>query len=331
MQGLAEIGLVVPSSHRIPLRPAIDVQEPGSVAGGKLQIDGPCSRGRGLVGVDFSAGRHEVLGDAGRGRNSVQQHLCFEGSRQRVGVVDAVFSIPRIGPAGELISPGQDDAPDQVLQIVSVLAKILGQPIQQTGMSGRIPQAEVVHRFHQPSSKEMAPVTIDGGPGEVRMVRHPASQLQALIGSGSRRQDRPVQEGGLHPGPVPGVGDLLEDQRGLSHLPVVLFLSRRIVKDDLVRPAPDVGGSTEEGGEPPELVLGPQVVGMVVALGAIHAAAEEDPELLRHHPFHVGPGPNEVFGGPVGSLGGNPLLGDQVVGLVGGQALTYPLPVVIGG
>ena len=68
-----------------------------------------------------------------------------------------------------------------------------------------------------------------------------------------------------------------------------------------------------------------------MALGAIHAAAEEDPELLGHHQFHVGAGPDEVFGGSARPLGGDPLLGHQVVRLVGGQALPHPLPVVVSG
>ena len=80
------------------------------------------------------------------------------------------------------------------------------------------------------------------------------------------------------------VSVLSEGQRALA-LSEVHLVSVGIVEDHVVECPFGIGHTAVESRQSPELILLPTVIGMVMALCAIHPSAHEDPELLGHDPF----------------------------------------------
>ena len=131
-------------------------------------------------------------------------------------------------------------------------------------MGRRVVAAEVVHRIHDPSTEEVAPEPVDGGLGEIGMGGDPLGHLAPREAGPVERHPGAVEQGGGHL--LAGAG--MEDpQLGGAgdvggHLPAV-----GTVEDHRFRIGAEPEHRPEEGRHAPELVLGPALVGVVVALG----------------------------------------------------------------
>src|SRR6478672_11348957 len=70
-----------------------------------------------------------------------------------------------------------------MLQVELVGDEVLRQPVKQWSIAGRVRGAEVIHRVDNAAAKEVAPYTIDDGPGEEGIVgtHHPVHQNRAWI------------------------------------------------------------------------------------------------------------------------------------------------------
>ena len=89
-----------------------------------------------------------------------------------------------------------------------------------------------------------------------------------------------VQESGFDQLLATGVNHLHRFRR----LSKIRLAAGGIVKENR-RPEPGPFGSadlSEEGCQPPELILAPLLIGVVVTLGAIQPSSQEDPHLFRH-------------------------------------------------
>jgi hypothetical protein len=152
---------------------------------------------------------------------------------------------------------------------------------------------------------------------------HPAGELLAGVGVFLEGERGSVQQGWFDVGFGAGVEDFdfaVDVLRAPVHV-------GGVIEDD----GAGFEEAAEEGGHAPELVLAPVFVGVVVALGAIEAAAEEDADLFRHD---VGRGADlvvgdEVAGGGAVTFGGEAFAGDFVVGAIGGDVIADPLPVFL--
>ena len=326
VQGLGQVGPAVPFGHGKPVGASEGVEEGGLIDVGFLELDGtgpPGSRAPPLFLVEPIA---ESLGNPGQVTDGIQQDLRVQGTARGAGVVESVGPVGVVDGAGQLVGMGTDDPAEQVPEVVSVAGKVFGQSPQQLRMGGRVVAAEVVHRVHDPSAEEVAPEPIDGGLGEIGVGGDPLGQLAPGKAGAAEGHPGAVQQSGRHllsgagvENPqLGGTGDVGGDLTAVG-----------AVEDHRFRIGAEPEHRPEESRHPPELILGPALVGVVVALGAVQAPPHEDPNLLAHHVFgrrqdqvgEIVPGSGTV------ALSGDPLLGHPVVGAVAGHGVPYPLPV----
>src|SRR5262245_2196883 len=78
-----------------------------------------------------------------------------------------------------------------------------------------------------------------------------------------------------------------ECKSGFTHLAIVHFVTVGIVKNDLVRIPGGIRPADKKRCHPPELVLSPGLIGMVVALCAIQSSTHKYANLFRHHLFEA--------------------------------------------
>ena len=88
-----------------------------------------------------------------------------------------------IGNGGKLVGSGVGDGADEVFEIVSIGDEIGGEAFQQFGMGGGVCDAEIVFGFHEATTEEVFPVTIDKHSGEEGIVGidHPVGEVFAGI------------------------------------------------------------------------------------------------------------------------------------------------------
>ena len=117
MQRLAQVRLPVPFRNGIPHGPAVNRQKNGRVVCRRLELDG--ARPDRLLTEGF--------GYAGHVENGVQKNFSFDRTRQGVRIIDPVFAVRVVRLARKLVGPGAGDRPEQMLQIITVLAEIASQ------------------------------------------------------------------------------------------------------------------------------------------------------------------------------------------------------------
>ena len=215
----------------------------------------------------------------------VVEHLGRQPAGDRVRVVRLVVLVPLVRLDRELVRPRLADQRDHVADVEAALEELLGQVVEQLGVGGRVPRADVVDRLHDPDAEQVAPEPVDVAPGEVRVVPRgdPGRQLLAA--------------GGL----LVGLVVARERELGRRHLPgpLVLDLAARDVGDDLVERLPLFDGRGakllalacgiglepdlgEEGRGLVILVLRPALEGMVVALVAVEPDRHEQVRRVLH-------------------------------------------------
>src|ERR1700738_3755383 len=101
MQRLAEIGFGVTLRDREAIRSAVDVQEWRVIYVGLFQLNSARSRGSAARGA-FAIGDHRAKGllNTRYIGDRIQQDLRVKWARERVGIVDQVFLVCGVGPAG---------------------------------------------------------------------------------------------------------------------------------------------------------------------------------------------------------------------------------------
>ena len=82
-----------------------------------------------------------------------------------------VLALVRAG-AGQLIGLRGRDGADEKFQVELVVGELLGQQVEQFGMAGGAVAADhLVDRLDQAGAEEVGPDAVDGGAGEVGIVR----------------------------------------------------------------------------------------------------------------------------------------------------------------
>jgi hypothetical protein len=327
VEGLAEVGLAGALGNGETVGAAVEIEEAGVEQVGLAQVDG-AGAGRGLLG-DFAArgdGGGEAFGDAGDLADGVEEDFGEEWSREGVAVVDPVGAVGRVGFGRELVGAGGDDQAHHRAEVMTVAAKLGGEAVEEFGMGGGIGGAEVIDGVDEAAAEELGPDAVGGGLGEVGVLHHPIGEGLAGIGLIGGRDDATVEQRGgeLGFGARMEGFDLAVDF-GVAHA----FVEGVIEDDVLVAGVAHFEHTAEEGGEAPELILAPGFIGMVVALGAFEATAEEDADLFGHGLFG---GADDVVGqevarGAVVALGREAFPGHTVIGLILGDGLADPFAV----
>src|SRR5262249_12605234 len=106
--------------------------------------------------------------------------------------------------AGALVSLAQAKGPEEVAHVEPGGDELTRQLIEQFGMARGVFVVEVVHRVHYADAEEVPPEAVDGGAGEVGVVRRRDPFGQGDAGAGARLPGRllAVEEDGPH-GPLP--------------------------------------------------------------------------------------------------------------------------------
>ena len=144
---------------------------------------------------------------------------------------------------------------------------------------------DVVHGVDQAVAEEACPGAVHGRPGEVRVIGRgdPIGQDLASAGAGRQAGAEWSRWAALTTFVVPGM---------VSSRRCGVFASRA-EGVGVIRLLGDAG---EEGGEAPEFLPLPLRERMVVALGALHADAEEGPRRIARDDLRL-PAPGRVEGG----------------------------------
>ena len=282
MQGLSQVGFTVPLGNGKPVGASEGIQKGRLIDVGFLELDGPRSLGSPASSLLLVKPIAEGLGNPGHVADGIQQDLRIQRTAQGAGVVELVGPVGVVDGARQLVGPGTDDPAEQVPQVVAVAGEVLGQSPQQHRMGGRVVAAEVVHRIHDAAAEEVAPEPVDGGLGEIGVRSDPPGHLAPREAGPVVRHPGAVQQSGGHLLAGAGVQDAQLGRAGNvgGDLPAV-----GAVEDHRFRIGAEPEHGPEKGRHAPELILGPALIGVVVALGAIQAASHEDPNFLTHHVF----------------------------------------------
>ena len=281
MESLHEVYLAIPGHDHIPLGAFEDLQKPVGITGRIFQIDGPGSWRR-------RSAQHPLgpkqLRHTGYRRNRIQEDLRLQWTGVGMRVVQPVPPIVEVGSTAKLVGPGRNNPPHQMLQVIAVLLKVLSQPVQQTRMGRRVSQTKVVDWIHNPSSEEMTPHPVNHGFRKVGMSRHPVGQLLPEVAPVPAGEHSTIEKGRWHQLLGARMAILSEGQRALT-LSEIHLVSVGVVKDNVVKCPFGIRHTAVETPQSPELILLPTVIGVVMALSAIHPSAHENPKLLGHDPF----------------------------------------------
>ena len=140
--------------------------------------DGPL-KARGFVSLVVAEGEQELLepvfasliaavATAGlmgvsRRQQRVEKLLRRHGPKLHRVEQTLLFLRPFHAHAAGVVGAGGRDQADQVLDIVAVRLKLLGQPVEQLGMGGRIVRTQVINRIDEPPAHEVGPHPVGRG------------------------------------------------------------------------------------------------------------------------------------------------------------------------
>ncbi len=190
-----------------------------------------------------------------------------------------------------------DDA-DEATQVEAVRGEVVGQQLQGRG-GGRV-GLQVIDRLDQRPAEHQRPDAVDGGAGEIRIlrIRDPARQT---------------------PAPAAVAGQQLAGKRhvgGDGPFDLALAVLHRVLAGPIVDAGEAEVRLAEESRQTLEIGLLPLGVGVVVALGAVQAQAEKGPRDAAGQPHRIGlvlvvglDGDADEVGGRL--VGPQPLGGDQ--------------------
>ena len=226
----------------------------------------------------------EGRGGAHREVDRVEELLGPEATRKVAGKIDLVVGVGFVRQGVELVGARGANRADGMAEIESSFHKIGGEGVEQGGIDRRIRRAEVINGINDAASHEVEPDPVRLDPGKERVLRRgeplPESGEAFLVDRESRGLSEELRRGSLAAAGVLEITfldelhDLLADE--------VIFVIRvkaLVLFDVVVHPV-------EDGGELVILVHRPLLEGVVVALRAVHADAEED----------LGDGLGAVFG-----------------------------------
>ena len=165
---------------------------------------------------------------------------------------------------------------------MAVAAELGGEAVEEFGMGGGVGGTEVVDGVDEAAAEELGPDAIDGSFGEVGVSDHPIGEGVAGVFLIGGLDDAAVEEGG---GEL-GFGARVEGFDLAVDFSVAHAFVQGVVEDDVLAAGiAHLEEAAEEGGKAPELILAPGFIGVVVALGAFEATAEEDADLFGHGLF----------------------------------------------
>ena len=189
-----------------------------------------------------------------------------DGIKQRFGrqSLDPVIAIETgvgdIGPGWlgtQLVEPAGDDGPQQCLEIVVALDKVLGQGVHQCDVGGGIGGTQVVDRLDQATAQQVTDVAIDNVPGK---------ELVLFSGEPLGEWDTEIQ----------GVLDRLAAQRRRLAGGSGLDDHDRLTTEESKLLASLGAHSLEEGGESVVVALAVFLEGVMMALGTLEPNAQEE-------------------------------------------------------
>ena len=207
--------------------------------------------------------------------DGVIQHLGVQALRIVAAEVRLVFRIELIRDRAELIRLRLANRADQILHVESVPNEVLRQAFKQLGIHRWVGLTHVIFRLHQAAAEEVFPVAVHQCVRKelISRLREPVHQRVAGIVIGRQVQRRVAEAGSLDRSAILLVGSLSHLARVVDH-----FLARITA-----RLAADRG---EEGAEAVVILLAPFLKRMMVALGALHAGAEEQLRGILHLRLH---------------------------------------------
>ena len=189
-----------------------------------------------------------------------------DGIKQRFGrqSLDPVIAIETgvgdIGPGWlgtQLVEPAGDDGPQQCLEIVVALDKVLGQGVHQCDVGGGIGGTQVVDRLDQATAQQVTDVAIDNVPGK---------ELVLFSGEPLGEWDTEIQ----------GVLDRFATQRRRLAGGSGLDDHDRLTTEESKLLASLGAHSLEEGGESVVVALAVFLEGVMMALGTFEPNAQEE-------------------------------------------------------
>ncbi len=136
----------------------------------------------GQLGRAGAGGNPRELRDgAQNSRDRVKEHLGRQPAGDRVRVVRLVVLVPLVRLDRKLVGPRLADQRDHVAGVEAALEELLGEVVEQRGVGGCVPRADVVDRLDDPDAEQVAPESVDVAPGEVWVVGRgdPGGQLLA--------------------------------------------------------------------------------------------------------------------------------------------------------
>ena len=262
MQRLTQCGLLRPVLQDVPTRQPEGDQE---VVRAVRHVDVLC-RSAVRVAVEGMRNARDLAQD-------VEQHLRRQPARL-VGAEQRAPERARIVRAGrELVGARVQDRAMEGLESVPVADEELRQPIQQLRVRRLVRGPEVIVRLHDAGAKILVPDAVDRSPCEVRILSRddPIGQDFAPVVSVRDVGRGAAQELRRH---LPLGGGML-DLALFVHVPSSAVRAVAVLD-------PQAG---EECRQAVEVVLRVVLQGMVVAFGALHAHAKEQP---RHRWRHLG-------------------------------------------
>ena len=224
---------------------------------GTRQLDRPHPRGQ--TGILFV--------DAGHPAKGVEQLLGGEQSGAGMRKVHDVVLVQFVLAATQLVRATVGYRANDVPGIESMISEIVRQGVQQRRTRRRVRVAKIVHRLDNPAPQQVAPQPVDAGACEERVLRRRQPGDKRVAPILLCRQVNVAFE--RQPRLQLLTGSRLDDFT-LSSAPNHQFLS------------PDLFAlhALEECADAVVIVLRPALEGMVVALGALNADAQEQ---LRGH------------------------------------------------
>jgi hypothetical protein len=229
--------------------------------------------------------------------------------------VDGIVFVPLSGIEAALVGGGIADVANQAFKVVIVCYEVLSEGIQQFGIGSGIAGADIVNGVNDSTSEEIAPVAVHNTLSEVWVFRccEPLGQLRAATGGGIYGSSMFEWEAG-------GsrlIGIRVDNWRCRSH-----------GEDEFVTigqwPTTDIG---EPGGKFVVLPLSPAFEGVVMALIAVEAGAEEHLCHVLHDKFGFA-SDSEVIGCRVFegiSCRSDEFSSELVVGAIRGNLLADPV------
>ncbi len=193
--------------------------------------------------------------------------------RHGVREILVVVLVEFIGVSTELVGPRLHNCSDQVFRVITMIGEVLGQRVQEVVIGGRVRVAKVIDGIDDAPPTQMKPDAIGQRLGHKGIVAgsHPVGQGLAAIGAGREcRRGAPHEFGG----------------HGLTRARLRYFIGAIEVNE--FRPILGLRCRTrlgrvlpllyprEPGGHAVVVILRPALERMIVALGTLHANAEEE-------------------------------------------------------